>query len=81
MDDGVFVNDPELVALCVSDTDAMKKKVIYHFSSIGTWCYNLRLAESIWDRWLMDVTRNLTEIIANNLTKFDNIKRNNSITK
>ncbi|CAF1573423.1 unnamed protein product [Rotaria sp. Silwood1] len=87
IDGGVFANDPELAALWAIRMQ-WKKLANYYLLSIGTGCYNAKLSPSSWGGivgWilndgllvntLMDATRSLTEIITNNLAKFNNIKR------
>ena len=87
IDGGVFANDPELVALWVARMQ-WKKPANYHILSIGTGTYTASLSPKTWGGYfgwifndgflvntLMDATRSLTEIIAGNLAKFNNIRR------
>ena len=89
IDGGVFANDPELAALWAIRMQ-WKKLINYYLLSIGTGCYNTVLKSSTWGGiigWiisdgggvlintLMDATRSMTEIFANNLAKFNNMKR------
>ena len=87
IDGGVFANDPELAALWAIRMQ-WKKMVNYHLICIGTGSYTAEQTSSSWGGYvgwifnqgllvntLMDATRSLTEIIANNLAKFHNIKR------
>ena len=87
IDGGVFANDPELVAMWAIRMQ-WKKLVNYHLLSIGTGTYNGKLSPTTrggypgWIRTdglainiLMDATRSSTEIMGNNLAKFNNIRR------
>jgi len=87
IDGGVFANDPELVALWAIRMQ-WKKLFNYYLLSIGTGCYNAKLSPSTWGGYpgwirtdglainiLMDATRSSTEIMANNLVNFNNIRR------
>lgn len=89
IDGGVFANDPELAALWAIRMQ-WKKLANYYLLSIGTGSYNTELNPSTWGGiagWLindgggvlintlMDATRSLTEVFANNLAKFNNMKR------
>ena len=87
VDGGIFANDPEFVALWAIRMQ-WKKLVNYHILSVGTGCYNSSLSTSNWGGYvgwllnngllvntLMDATRSLTEIVTDNLAKFNDIKR------
>ncbi|CAF0927057.1 unnamed protein product [Didymodactylos carnosus] len=87
IDGGVFANDPELIAIWAIRMQ-WKKMINYHLLSIGTghyvddlsatneggylgWIFNKGLLVNT----LMEATRSFTEIITNDLTKSNNIKR------
>jgi predicted acylesterase/phospholipase RssA len=87
IDGGVFANDPELVALWAIRMQ-WKKLTNYHLLAIGTGCYTSEVSATNWGGYcgwifnggqlvntLMDATRSLTEMITNNLAKFNDIKR------
>jgi hypothetical protein len=89
IDGGVFANDPELAALWAIRMQ-WKKLANYYLLSIGTGSYNTVLRPGTWGGimgWLindgggvlintlMDATCSMTEIFANNLAKFNTMKR------
>ncbi|CAF0927023.1 unnamed protein product [Didymodactylos carnosus] len=87
IDGGVFANDPELIALWAIRMQ-WKKMVNYHLLSIGTGHYVEEVSAPTWSGYLgwifnkgllittlMEATRSFTEIITNNLAKFNDIKR------
>ncbi|CAF0890808.1 unnamed protein product [Didymodactylos carnosus] len=86
IDGGVFANDPELTALWAIRMQ-WKKMVNYHLLSIGTGHHVKEVSAPTWSGYLgwlnkgllvntlMEATRSFTEIITNNLAKFNDIKR------
>jgi hypothetical protein len=87
VDGGIFANDPELIALWTIRMQ-WRKLINYHLLSIGTGAYNTSISSSNlggYVAWLfnngllintlMQATCSLTEVISNNLAKFDYIKR------
>ncbi len=96
VDGGIFANDPEVAAIWAVRMQ-WKKATNYHLLSIGTGCYNTILSSSTWGGYcgwifnkgfsvntLMDATRSITEIVTNNLAKFNDMRRmkfNYRITK
>jgi hypothetical protein len=96
IDGGVFANDPELTALWAVRMQ-WKKLTNYHLLSIGTGYYTPEISlsgcggflgwilnDGLLVYTLMDASRSLTEIVTNNLAKFNDIKRmkfNYKITK
>src|SRR5207237_3628975 len=86
IDGGVFANDPELTALWAIRMQ-WKKLTNYHLLSIGTGYFTPEVSlggcggflgwilnDGLLVYTLMEASRSLTEIVTNNLAKFNDIK-------